>query len=400
MTALPMKRLGDLVLEAKPGFACGEETEDGIFQIRMNNITRDGHLDLSKRRLVPAQRAQVADFLLREGDVLFNATNSPDMVGKTALITATDEPTVFSNHFLRLRVDPSVLLPAYLSRWLLLQFERGTFKAMCRQWVNQATVGRDALLRLAVPLPSLAEQRRIAEVLDRAGELRAKRREALAYLDDLTQSIFLDMFGDPALNPLGLPRTPIGELIVLGPQNGLYKPSSEYGEGTPIVRIDAFYDGVITGLTNLKRLRTDQSEIERYGLAERDILINRVNSLEYLGKSAVVPRLEEPTVFESNMMRLRLDPRRADANYVIQLLQSRHIKLQIRASAKNAVNQSSINQTDVKTLDIILPPLAAQREFVRRADAVQQHRRKLLVGQAEFDALAASLRDRAFRGLL
>src|SRR5690606_29670479 len=120
-----------------------------------------------------------------------------------------------SNHFLRLRVERSRLLPAYLARWLHVQFERGRFKAMCRQWVNQATVNRDALLGLKIPLPTLEEQRRIAVVLDRADELRAKRRQALAHLDDLTQSIFLDMVGDPIHNPMGWPRRTIGELGIV-----------------------------------------------------------------------------------------------------------------------------------------------------------------------------------------
>ena len=68
---------------------------------------------------------------------------------------------------------------------------------MCRQWVNQATVWPQRLLALRYPLPPLPEQRRIAEILDKADALRAKRRAALAQLDTLTQSIFLDMFGDP-----------------------------------------------------------------------------------------------------------------------------------------------------------------------------------------------------------
>src|SRR5690606_23830958 len=104
----------------------------------------------------------------------------------------------------------------YLMRWLNLQFLRGRFKGMCRQWVNQATVSRDALLSLNVPLPPISEQRRIAEILDKADALRAKRRDALTRLDTLTQSIFVDMFGDPATNPKGWPITKLGELISVG----------------------------------------------------------------------------------------------------------------------------------------------------------------------------------------
>jgi type I restriction enzyme S subunit len=104
-----------------------------------------------------------------------------------------------------------------------------------------------------------------------------------------------------ALRP---PPASLGDSIVGGPQNGLYKHSSSYGEGTPILRIDGFYGGLIDDAASLKRLRLTSEELEKYRLRPDDIVINRVNSPEYLGKSALVPFMKEPTVFESNMMRL------------------------------------------------------------------------------------------------
>ncbi|MFZ2174550.1 MAG: hypothetical protein WAW17_11025, partial [Rhodococcus sp. (in: high G+C Gram-positive bacteria)] len=93
------------VVEARSGFACGEVAPDGVPQFRMNNVTRDGRLDYTKVRRVPQDKARLDTFGLRTGDVLFNATNSPDLVGKTALFIERDEPTVFSNHFLRIRTN-------------------------------------------------------------------------------------------------------------------------------------------------------------------------------------------------------------------------------------------------------------------------------------------------------
>ena len=152
--------LGDALEDAAPGFACGEDVEDGVFQFRMNNITPEGTLDLSKKRRVPRDSRNIDRFFVQQGDVLFNATNSPDLVGKTAFFPGLDEPAVFSNHFLRLRSRADLVDGRFLSRWLNLQFRRGRFKSMCRQWVNQATVSREALLGLSISLPSLPEQRR------------------------------------------------------------------------------------------------------------------------------------------------------------------------------------------------------------------------------------------------
>jgi type I restriction enzyme, S subunit len=160
--------ISQVLTDVKSGFACGEDSFDGMFQFRMNNIDREGTLNLSKIRRVPRSIRNINTFLVESGDVLFNATNSPELVGKTLFFSGHDEPVVFSNHFLRLRPNFNILDGRFLARWLQFQFQRRVFQGMCHQWVNQATVGRDALLALLIPIPPLEEQKRIAEILDRA----------------------------------------------------------------------------------------------------------------------------------------------------------------------------------------------------------------------------------------
>jgi type I restriction enzyme S subunit len=259
-------------------------------------------------------------------------------------------------------------------------------------------VNREDIGELRITLPPLPEQRRIAEILDKADALRAKRRAALSHLDTLTQSIFLDMFGDPATNPKGWPITKLGEVISVGPQNGLYRPASDYGSGTPILRIDAFYDGVVTGMGSLKRVRISAEEIALYGLRPGDIVVNRVNSREYLGKSALIPDLSEPTVFESNMMRFGVDAHRLHPVYLIHLLQTRHVRAHILRASKDAVNQSSINQQDVKSIPVVLPPLPQQEFFAQYVRASQVLAAAHRSSAVALDSLFASLQGQAFAG--
>lgn len=265
---------------------------------------------------------------------------------------------------------------------------------------RRRTLPNDIFLSLIIPLPSLEEQQRITDILDRAEALRAKRRAALAQLDELTEAIFIDMFGDPVTNPKGWSRTKLGELIATGPQNGLYKPASDYGSGIPILRIDAFYDGHVTKLSTLKRVRISDEELNLYRLSPGDIIINRVNSMEYLGKSAIIPKLDEPIVFESNMMRFSVDQSKIEPQYLVQFLQTSFIKGQIINSAKHAVNQSSINQKDVKSFQVNVPPLPLQKELVRRVEAVKKLKTAHEASLTELDKLFASLQYRAFRGEL
>lgn len=266
--------------------------------------------------------------------------------------------------------------------------------------VNLPRLSPKVLAEFQIPLPPLSEQRRIAEVLDRAEALRGKRLAALTQADGLRQAIFLEMFGDPATNPMGWVQVKLGETLASGPQNGLYKPADDYGSGTPILRIDGFYDGVVTQLATLKRVRLSDKEICLYGLNEGEIVLNRVNSMEYLGKSALIPRLYESSVFESNMMRFDVDRNRLQPEYLIQFLQTEFIKSQILTAAKHAVNQSSINQHDVRGFRINIPPLSLQREFARRITALERMKATQRTSLAELDALFASLQHRAFRGKL
>lgn len=287
----------------------------------------------------------------------------------------------------------------YLS-WLLLNPQMVALAASRATGANLPRLSPNALAEMELPLPPLPEQRRITAILDEADALRAKRRAALAKLDSLTQSIFLDMFGDPATNPKEWSIAALAELIAVGPQNGLYKPSSDYGSGTRILRIDAFYSGAVTALDRLKRVRISDHEKATYGLRSGDIVINRVNSREYLGKSALIPTLHEPVVFESNMMRFGVDPARIDSTYLIHLLQTPRIRAHILTSAKDAVNQSSINQQDVKSIPVMLPPLPLQSQFARSVRNLGALRVSAQSALVELDSLFAALQHRAFRGHL
>ena len=105
--------------------------------------------------------------------------------------------------------------------------------------------------------------------------------------------------------------------------------------------------------------------MKKYALVEDYIVINRVNSRPFLGKSAIIPKIDEPAVFESNMMRMRLDSNRILPRFLISMLQLEPIRSRLCLNAKDAINQSSINQTDVRELLVIVPPLDVVRRYTR-----------------------------------
>jgi type I restriction enzyme, S subunit len=389
--------LGSLAAVRSGGGAPQESTEftaTGHPFIRAGSLSKllDGAHEEDLEKLEPTVAEKHGLTLFPSGTVLFAKSGMSATKGH---IYRLRQPAYVVNHLAALvphDPDDSAFLVRALQRFSPTVLIRDSAYPSLR-------LGDIEDMRVLAPDDS-TDRRRIAEVLDRAEALRAKRRAALAQLDTLTQAIFLDLFGDPANNPKGWPRVELGELIATGPQNGLYKPSTDYGSGVPILRIDAFYDGEVTGLGALKRVRISDEERELYALHAGDIVVNRVNSMEYLGKSALIPQLDEPAVFESNMMRFEIDLTRVEPGYIVQFLQSRFVKGQILTAAKHAVNQSSVNQQDIKGFRINVPPIPLQQDFMRRVDAVRKVEAVQHASLTELDALFAALQHLAFRGEL
>jgi type I restriction enzyme S subunit len=156
-------------------------------------------------------------------------------------------------------------------------------------------------------------------------------------------------------------------VTVVGPQNGIYVHKSLYGEGTPILRIDDYQADESRGTEELQRVALSDEERQRYMLREQDVIINRVNSPSHLGKSLVVESRHVPAVFESNMMRLAL-AKGVSPDFVQAYLSSATGKALLTANAKWAVNQASINQSDVGNTPVPLPPAAEQARIVVELD--------------------------------
>jgi len=158
-------KLRKVIGEAQAGFACGLRDPQGIAQLRMNNLDTRGNFVWDDVIRVPHEANDMEQFQLVPSDVLFNNTNSTELVGKSALFEGYSEPIVYSNHFTRFRTVSEALLPDFLARWLNHKWQQGVFAAICNRWIGQSAVKTDKLLNLDFPLPPLSEQRRIAGVL-------------------------------------------------------------------------------------------------------------------------------------------------------------------------------------------------------------------------------------------
>ncbi len=113
-----------------------------------------------------------------------------------------------------------------------------------------------------------------------------------------------------------------GHIYSYSPQNGLYKPSDLYGSGTSIIRIDDFYDGKLIRYKNFKLVQLTKGEVEKYSLRKGQILVNRVNSIDYLGKCGLVEKIENNVVFESNIMKISILEKIVNPKFITYFLSS------------------------------------------------------------------------------
>ena len=201
----------------------------------------------------------------------------------------------------------------------------------------------DLISRLEIIVPSTrTEQLRIVEILESLDDQIRRTSRALRKINSIRTAMVRSMLG-------GLPATStLGDILITHPKNGIYKPLSEYGNsGTCIVRIDSIQQGQIRSARSLARVQISNSERRIFGLALGDVLVNRVNSIEYIGKSALVRSESEPMVFESNIMRCRINENRARPAFVALWLSTPEAMRYIRGCAKHAIAQASINQRDL-----------------------------------------------------
>ena len=390
----------ELALSIQPGFARQPDgSGQGVLQLRMPNISRSGFIDLTDSKFVDSTAAERKKYAVQAGDVIFNNTNSPELVGNAAVFEE-DAQCVLSNHMTRIRVNEQVILPSFLAAVLHRYWETGQTQRRAKQWINQAAIDIGNLASFRIPLPPLSEQQRIVEILQEAEEIRRLRAEAETKTAALVPAIFQACFGDPILNPKRWRIMSLGQTINDTPKNGLYKPAALYGSGTPIIRIGDFSEGVLRNKRDLERVRISEGEAGQYSVVDGQILLNRVNSIEHLGKSVLVDALAEPTVYESNMMRLDPNTELVRPAYLASLLLHATVLAKLRAKAKKAINQASVNQNDVGTLRIPVPPLPVQDQFVSRLYDAKLLR---LQGNASFrvgESLSNALVANGFSGRL
>ena len=288
-----------------------------------------------------------------------------------------------------LRAKKVALSQAYLWHWLDHAAPVLSAKGRGATFLQ---VSKADIASLQIPLPPLAEQKRIAGILDAADALRAKRREALAQLDTLLQSTFLDMFGDPVTNPMRWEVVSVGDEISFLTSGSRGWARYYAKEGDTFIRIQNLKGGQLDLDDSAFVNAPESAEAKRTTVEPGDVLLSITADL---GRTAVVPGGIAKAHINQHLAILRFTS--LNPVFVSYQLASKGGQAQFNRLNREGV-KAGLNFNDVKSIRLTNPPLNLQHRFAAIVESVERQKASQHAHLAELDTFFTSLQARAFRG--
>ena len=354
--------------------------------IRNTNFTKDCTLDDSDIFFTDVEEKAYKKRKLLKGDIIIEKSGGSEKqpVGRPILFDLDGEYS-FSNFTSVLRLNTNELTPSFLHKVLVGLYFQGKTRPLQSKTTGIHNLDFNKFLQFSIPIPLLPTQQRIVAELDCISGILEKKRQQLKELDNLAQAIFYEMFGDPVENEKGWEVKKLGEEC-LEIRYGTSKPAVENGK-YGYLRMGNLTSSGHLDLSDLKTIDIPDDEIEKCIVRKGDILFNRTNSLELIGKTCMFD-LEEPMVIAGYIIRVRLKST-LHPRFVAILFNLPSMKKILRKMAKGAVNQANINSKELASISIILPPLSLQQSFAAKIEAIEKQKelisRSIKEAQTLFD---------------
>jgi len=437
--------LKEIAIEINSGFPSGRwkrGAENGVLHLRPMNIDTKGKIELTDVKYVQAEGYDA----LSKGDVIFNNTNSPELLGKTACIRE-DTNWAYSNHMTRIRFFPSLMEPAFIGHYLHFLFRNGYFKTRCVHHVNQASIGKDFLSKMHIPFPPSSEQKRIVTKLDELfacldtgieglrkvkAQLKRYRQAVLKYAFEgkLTQDWrnihkgqiepatkllekirreravperFEKQSSTDTAGQFALPDTwtwaKLND-ISMKITDGTHFTPQYVDYGTPFISVKDVFDGLISFEFCKHIAPEDHAKLaKRCNPEYLDVLITKSGTI---GRTAVVKTTEPFSLFVSVALIKPFKPY-IDSNYLALSLENYISSIDIQQSVKGGVIKN-LHIEDLKEIVIPLAPLMEQKKIDEIAEThiTMIDKTKLAVERAlkQGESLRQGILKKAYEGKL
>lgn len=302
-----------------------------------------------------------------------------------------------------IKTIPNKLLLDNTFLFYLLKGEKfQTFIQSIGSRAAQAGFNKEDLSNFQIPLPPLETQQKIASILDAADTLRQKDKALLAKYDELTQALFLDMFGDPVSNPKGWDEKTLKDIvineknaIVDGPFGASIKQADYVDIGIPIIRINnirnkGFYNNEFKYINKNK-----YKELSRSKVVFEDILLARVGNT--IGKACIFDQNFEALLSTTGVAKISVDQNRYSLLFIIKMMSLKKYKEYINSFVKGA-GQPYLNLTQIKAFKVLDVPIPLQAQFAERVTIIEKQKAISQASLEKSEELFNSLLQKAFKG--
>lgn len=367
----------------------------GIPLLRISNINNERVSFDSKSVYVDkAYLSTHRKFIVNKGDVIIALSGAT--TGKYG-VYEFDTPALLNQRIGIIKQDDSTLLNSRYFYFYLSKLKTEILRKA--QGAAQPNISTKELGQFKIPLPQLEEQKKIADILDAADSLRQKDKQLVEHYDLLSQSLFLDMFGDPVTNPMGWETKELKNYFDNKPRLGTTTPATPDGT-IKLVRVGEIGKKTID-FHKCQFVSLDEKQKERNLLHDGDIILARaIGSIDHLGKASLFKALEYPVVFDSHVMRLRFKQNLLHPIFFYHWMKSHGGRtIFLKNSGKTAV-QFNINAQQISRIEIRVPDPEIQNKFVESVNIIEKQKELAQQALKKSDDLFNSLLQRAFKGEL
>ncbi len=353
---MKLKELGEyyIGLTYKPDSV----SDDGTIVLRSGNI-QDGQIDLSD--IVRVNTKIREKLYVNPGDILMCSRNgSAKLVGKAAMIPSLAEPMTFGAFMTVFRTPYN----DYLKYFLQSNSFRRQLSSSKTTTINQITI--NMLDNIEIELPGEADRELRCQKLELLQHLIYLREKQIARFDELIKARFVEMFGDPQINPFKWDVVNISEVVGGKVSNGFFAKRDDYCEdgNIRVLGVANIVNRMYSNLDDLPRTNADDKDIKKYEVKYGDMLFCRSSLVaEGIGKASIIPEdVQENILFECHVIRLPLDLNKCVPEFMQTLSTMDYFRNQVISQSKTAT-MTTIGQDGILKTDIILPPIEKQKEF-------------------------------------
>ena len=377
---------------------------------RMSNIRPEGYFDVdyAPKYLPDAYTETYKDYLLKDGDLVIAMTdmaNDPKILGVPTIVETRGKSMLLNQRVGKLEITAPELIHVPFLQYSLNRKSVRKYYTKFAGGGLQLNVGKKQVLSVKIPLPPLEEQKKIAAILDAADDYRQKTKALIDKYDQLTQSLFLDMFGDPVTNPKGWDTFRLNKVMDL--LNGYAFKSGDYVDTSDVLNCrmsNIRPDGTFNIDYAPKYLPNEYYDIyTKYRLIEGDVIIamtDMAGDPKILGVPTFVRTNGKLVLLNQRVGKLQdIDTSKVHPEFLSHTLNKPSVKGYYKRFAGGGV-QLNIGKQQILSLEIGIPPLDVQKTFLSRINQIEKQKQQAEASLVKAEDLFNSLLQRAFKGEL